>query len=104
MAARRKFGMHLNIIANMDRIDGGITLKKALEVVNLVMEPVSPEEYRLAQREQRPMEMRASCDSKGYPLKENSMQILLSEGTTARINASHFAGLRHRFCPITISA
>ena len=79
MAARRKFGMHLNIIANMDRIDGGITLRKALEVVNLVMEPVSPEEYRLAQREQRPMEMRPACDSKGYPLKENGMQILLAE-------------------------
>jgi N utilization substance protein A len=79
MAARRKFGMHFNIIADMNRLDGNITLKKALEVVSLVMEPVSQEEYRLAQREQRPMEMRPACDSKGYPLKENGMQILLAE-------------------------
>tara|TARA_R110000868_G_scaffold262401_2_gene521092 strand:- start:70787 stop:72403 length:1617 start_codon:yes stop_codon:yes gene_type:complete len=79
MAARRKYGMHLNVVATMDRISGDVTLKKVVEVVNLVMEPVNEEEYRLAQREHRPMEMRTACDKGGYPLKENSMQILLAE-------------------------
>ncbi|MFT7433490.1 MAG: N utilization substance protein A [Alphaproteobacteria bacterium] len=79
MAARRKYGMHLNVVANMDRLSGDVALKKVVEVVNLVTEPINEEEYRLAQREQRPMEMRTACDKRGYPLTENSMQILLVE-------------------------
>ena len=77
-AARRKFGMHLNIHAVIDRVDGEVTLKKIVEVVKQVMEPVSAEEVRLAHREMRDVEMRAALDCRtGKPLSQNDIQVLL---------------------------
>lgn len=78
-AARRKFGMHLNVQAVIDRVSGDVSLKRVVEVVEIVMEPVSDDEYRLAQREGRDMEMRPAADKGGYPLKENDIQIKLEE-------------------------
>lgn len=78
-AARRKFGMHLNVQAKIDRVSGDVSLKRLLEVVNIVMEPISDDEFRLAQREQREMEMRPASDRGGFPLKENEIQIKLEE-------------------------
>lgn len=78
-AARRKFGMYLNVEAKIDRISGDVSLKRLLEVVQIVMEPISEEEYRLAQREARDMEMRPASDGRGYPLVVNDIQIKLEE-------------------------
>ncbi|MFZ2619649.1 MAG: NusA N-terminal domain-containing protein, partial [Alphaproteobacteria bacterium] len=71
MAARRKYGMELNIKATIDRLSGDVNLKKLVEVVKMVMEPISVEEVRAATREGREPEMRPACDSRGYPLKHN---------------------------------
>lgn len=85
MAARRKYGMGLDVKATIDRITGDVTLKKLIKVVPIIMEPLSIEEIRLANREGRDPEMRVSCDAKGYPLKQNDSQILLPEAQ--KINA-----------------
>ncbi len=87
MAARRKYGMDLNIKATIDRISGEVDLKKLREVVQMVREPVSIEEVRAANREGREPEMRPACDSKGYPLKENPSQLLLAEAKKENPNA-----------------
>jgi len=79
MAARRKYGMDLDIAASLDRVTGDVTLKKLVKVVPMIMEPLSLEEIRLANREGRDPEMRPACDSRGYPLKENPSQMLLAE-------------------------
>lgn len=79
MAARRKYGMHLNVIATIDRLDGSVHLKKGLEVVEEVMEPVSEEEFRNAHREGRDPQLQPAKDAKGKPLPVNDMQITLAE-------------------------
>ncbi|MDD9911740.1 MAG: transcription termination factor NusA [Alphaproteobacteria bacterium] len=79
MAARRKYGMELNIKATIDRLSGDVVLKKLIEVVQMVMEPTSLEEVRLANREGREPEMRPACDRRGYPLKENASQVILAK-------------------------
>ena len=79
MAARRKYGMELNIKATIDRVSGDVELTKLREVVKMVMEPISIEEVRAANREGREPEMRPACDSRGYPLQENGSQIILAE-------------------------
>jgi N utilization substance protein A len=79
MGARRKYGMGLNILAHIDRVDGTITIKQVWQVVDRVMEPVSEEEVRLAHREGRDPAMRPAYDGKGNPLQRNDTQILLAE-------------------------
>jgi N utilization substance protein A len=79
MAARRKYGMDLNIKAIIDRVSGDVTLKKLVEAVQIVTEPTSVEEVRAAHREGREPEMRPACDKRGYPLKQNASQMLLAE-------------------------
>jgi N utilization substance protein A len=79
MAARRKYGMDLNIKAIIDRVSGDVTLKKLIEAVQIVTEPTSIEEVRAAHREGREPEMRPACDKRGYPLKQNASQMLLAE-------------------------
>lgn len=85
MAGRRKFGMDLDVKATLDRVTGDVTLKKLIKVVPIIMEPLSIEEIRLANREGRDPEMRPSCDKRGYPLKQNANQILLEEAK--KVNA-----------------
>ncbi len=79
MGARRKFGMDLNVDATLDRLSGEVTLKKLQEVVEVVMEPVSPDEIRLAARENRDPEMQPALDENGKPVQESANQIVLKE-------------------------
>ena len=87
-AARRKYGMHLNIDAQIDRISGDVVLKKLIDVVETVMEPVSKDEYRVAQREQRDMEMKPALDSKGKPLAVNDIHMTLKEAQKSNPQAA----------------
>jgi N utilization substance protein A len=86
MGVRRKYGLHLNVHAAIDRISGELVVKKLREVVTQVMEPVDPEEIRNAQREGREPEMRPAMDSEGKPRKENDIQILQSEAQKSNAN------------------
>jgi N utilization substance protein A len=85
-AARKKLAAELNlqpldllVQGHIDRTTGDVSIKRLIKVVQMVMEPTSPEESRLAAREGREPEMRPACDKKGYPLKTNPSQILLAE-------------------------
>ncbi len=76
MAARRKYGQHLDIRAKLDPVTGDVALRKVRTVVQRVMEYVSEDEVRLAIRENREPEMRLAIDRKsGKPLDENDIQI-----------------------------
>lgn len=80
MAAKRKFGMDLNVKAHMDRVDGTVAMKKLIHVVEVVMEPISLDEVKLAQREMREPKMQPAVDVKtGVPLLQNANQMVLSE-------------------------
>lgn len=84
MAARRRYGMDLNIQATIERVDGGITLKRVWEVVEVAQEPVSEDEERMARRENRDVEMKPSLDSLGKPAPQNARQMTLE--TARKIN------------------
>ncbi len=79
MGARRKYGMDLNISAKIDRESGEVILQKLIEAVTMVMEPLSIEEVRLANREGRDVEMRPASDGKGNVVKSNASQMVLAE-------------------------
>ncbi len=86
MAARKRLAAELglqpsdlSVHAVIDRVTGDVSIKRLIKVVQMVMEVTSPEEARAAQREAREPEMRPACDKRGYPLKENASQLLLSE-------------------------
>ncbi|HEX2859323.1 MAG TPA: transcription termination factor NusA [Alphaproteobacteria bacterium] len=85
-AARKKLAAELNlqpldllVQGHIDRATGDVSIKRLTRVVQMVLEPTSPEESRAAAREGREPEMRPAADKKGYPLKSNPSQILLSE-------------------------
>ncbi|MFZ2586638.1 MAG: transcription termination factor NusA [Alphaproteobacteria bacterium] len=93
-AARKKLSnelrlqpYELTVKATIDPVSGDVSLKRLVQVVKMVMEPMSIEEARAAQREGREPEMRPSCDKKGYPLKSNANQILLAEALKSNPNA-----------------
>lgn len=69
----------LTVSASIDRLSGDVTLKRLVKVVKMVMEVAGPDEARMAAREGREPMMRPACDKRGYPLKQNANQILLSE-------------------------
>lgn len=77
MACRRKYGMHLDVKAKIDRIDGSVITKRIRKVVEKVMEPVSKDEVRLALREARAPEMQQALDTEGEPLAENDIHLTL---------------------------
>lgn len=80
MAARRKYGMDLNVEAHIDRVSGDVSLKKIIKAVAQVMEPISIEEVRAAQREEREPLMQAAKDPRtGKALTQNGNQILIAE-------------------------
>lgn len=79
MAARRKYGMDMNVQATIDRVTGEVTLKKLIQAVEVVMEPTSLEEVRLANREGRDPEMQPAVDEAGKALTENASQMLLKQ-------------------------
>lgn len=86
MAARKKLAAELGlqpldllVQGHIDRVTGDVSIKRLIKVVQMVMEPTSPEEARAAVREGREPEMRPACDKRGYPLKSNPSQILLAE-------------------------
>lgn len=87
MGARRKYGMGLDIIATIGRVDGGLILKRRWEVVEKVMEPVDADEYRKAQRENREMEMKPAKDEDGKPASKNDSQMLLKEAQKVKKDA-----------------
>src|ERR1700761_8249779 len=85
-AARKKLASELNlqpldilVQGHIDRATGDVSIKRLTRVVQMVLEPTSPEESRAAAREGREPEMRPATDKKGYPLKSNPSQILLAE-------------------------
>lgn len=84
MAARRRYGMDLNVQAIIERVDGGITLKRLWEVVEVAMEPVDEDEERMARRENRDMVMKPSKDSLGKAAPQNARQMTLE--TARKIN------------------
>lgn len=93
-AARKKLAnekglqpYELTVQASIDPISGDVSLKQVTRVVKMVMEPISPEEARAAQREGREPEMRPACDKRGYPLKSNANQILVAEAKLSNPNA-----------------
>lgn len=86
MAARKKLAAELGlqpldllVQGHIDRVTGDVVIKRLIKVVQMVMEPTSPEEARLAVREGREPELRPASDKRGYPLKSNPSQILLAE-------------------------
>lgn len=79
MGARRKYGMHLNIDARIDRIDGSISVKQLWHVVETVMEPVDKESARLAMREGKEVDMKPALDADGKPVQRNDNQMTLPE-------------------------
>lgn len=86
MAARKKLAgelglqpLDLLVQGHIDRTTGDVIIKRLIKVVQMVMEPVSPEEARTAAREGREPELRPACDKRGYPLKNSPSQILLAE-------------------------
>lgn len=80
MGARRKYGMDLNVEAKIDRESGDVILKKLIEAVETVMEPVSPDEMRIAAREGRDPAMKPATDAAtGKPLTSNNNQMVLAE-------------------------
>lgn len=86
MAARKKLAaelglqpMDLLVQAHIDRVSGEVHIKRLIQAVKMVMEPISPEEARAAVREGREPEMRPASDKRGYPLKQNPSQMLLAE-------------------------
>lgn len=86
MAARKKLAgelglqpLDLLVQAHIDRVTGEPVIKRLIKVVQMVMEPISPEEARAAAREGREPEVRPASDKRGYPLKSNASQILLAE-------------------------
>ena len=85
-AARKKLAgelglqpLDLLVQGHIDRVTGDVTIKRLIKVVQMVMEPTSPEEARAAAREGREPELRPASDKCGYPLKSNPSQILLAE-------------------------
>ncbi len=88
MGARRKYGMDLDIIASVDRMDGSITLKRRWEVVSKVVEPIDEDEYRRAQRENREPKMKPAVDKEGKPVSKNEFQMLLSEAQKVKKDAA----------------
>ncbi|NBV54355.1 MAG: transcription termination/antitermination protein NusA [Proteobacteria bacterium] len=85
-AARKKLAgelglqpLDLLVQGHIDRVTGDVTIKRLIKVVQMVMEPTSPEEARAAAREGREPELRPASDKRGYPLKSNPSQILLAE-------------------------
>ena len=95
MAARKKLAnelglqpYELSVQAAIDPITGDVTLKRLVKVVKMVMEPISPEEARAAQREGREPEMRPGCDKRGYPLTHNANQILIKEAQKSNPKAA----------------
>ncbi len=87
MAARRKYGLHLNIHAHIDRLDGTVTMKKVREVVETVMAAPDAEEIRLAQRELREPHMEPAIDDKGKPVQENEIQLTVKAAQKYNPNA-----------------
>ena len=86
MAARKKLAAELGlqpldllVQGHIDRVTGDVHIKRLIQAVKMVMEPLSPEEARTAVREGREPEMRPASDKRGYPLKSNPSQILLAE-------------------------
>jgi N utilization substance protein A len=77
MACRRKYGMHLNVKATIDRVDGSVTTTRIREVVEKVMEPISKDEVRTALREGRDPEMQPALDENRKALEENDIQLTL---------------------------
>jgi transcription termination/antitermination protein NusA len=75
MACRRKYGMHLDVNAKIDRVDGAVITKRIRKVVKKVMEPVSKDEVRMALRENRDVEMQPALDTEGTPLEENDIHL-----------------------------
>src|ERR1700761_3960191 len=70
-AARKKLAAELNlqpldllVQGAIDRTTGDVSIKRLVKVVQMVMEPTSPEESRLAAREGRDPEMRPAADKK----------------------------------------
>lgn len=93
MAARKKLAAELGlqpldllVQGHIDRVSGEVHIKRLVQVVKMVMEPVSPEEARAAVREGREPEMRPASDKRGYPLKSNPSQILLAEAQKTNPN------------------
>ena len=75
MACKRKYGLHLTVKAEIDRVDGGIKTTRIRKVVNKVMEPISKDEVRSALRENRNIEMQPALDTMGEPVAENDIQL-----------------------------
>ena len=93
MAARKKLAAELGlqpldllVQGHIDRVSGEVHIKRLIQVVKMVMEPVSPEEARAAVREGREPELRPASDKRGYPLKSNPSQILLAEAQKTNPN------------------
>ncbi len=86
MAARKKLAAELGlqpldllVQGHIDRVTGDVHIKRLIQVVKMVMEPISPEEARAAVREGREPELRPASDKRGYPLKSSPSQMLLAE-------------------------
>lgn len=93
MAARKKLAAELGlqpldliVQGHIDRVSGDVHIKRLVQVVKMVMEPTSPEEARAAVREGREPELRPASDKRGYPLKSNPSQILLTEAQATNPN------------------
>lgn len=88
MAAKRKFGLHLNISATIDRLSGDVNIKRIRTVAETVMEPLSMDEVRLAMRENRAPALQTAVDKNGKKLEENDVFLTLKAAQKIKPDAA----------------